>query len=152
MKDLINLDFSASSFGVSQVKSFIEVWDDDACRNVAWIQAGILRMNKMHDGSYQVNGVASQEIAENGADHDGVYLFRFSVGGVQFENMFLNSVILTGWINGGAPQEFRVPRDTRVKRKGAPYVPPVNEKLYNEMRGRRIEITLRTVFPKKEEK
>jgi hypothetical protein len=148
VKDLVSLDFTSVAMAADRVKSHITVWNEDSCRQIEWIQAGVLRMNKMHDGSYQVNGVADRTISENGTDPDGVYLFRFSVGGIQFENMFLNSVILTGWINGGAPTEFRVPPNTRVKRKGAPYVPAINAKLYSEMRGRKIEITLRTVFAK----
>jgi hypothetical protein len=150
MKDLKHLDFTPFAYGADRTIAYITVWNDDSCRYVEWIQTGLLRLNKMHDGSYQVNGEASKEISESGADPDGVYLFRFSVGGLQFENMFLNSTILTGWVNGGAPREFRVPHNTRVKRKGAPYVPAINAKLYNELRGRKIEIAIRTVFPKKE--
>lgn len=151
MKDLKHLDFSAVALGTDRVKSYITVWNDETCRNVDWITAGILRMTKLHDGSFQVDGVASEAITEKGRDHDGVYLFRFSVGGVHFDNMFLNSLILTGWINGGELNSFRVPNHTKVMLKGAPYVPGINPKLHSNMKGRKIEITIRTVFPKEEE-
>lgn len=146
MKHLIPLDFTEAAYGSDRLKSYITVWSDDTCRQVDWIQAGILRMVRLPNGAFQVNGSASVEIAQNGRDPDGVNLFRFTLGGVQFENMFLNSVILTGWIDGGSSRDFRVPRSTRVKRKAAPYVPPVNAKLYNELRGLKVEITLCTVF------
>lgn len=151
MKDLKPLDFTAVAHGTDRVKSYIAVWNDESCRNVPWITSGMLKMTKIHDGSYLVDGLASKEITANGSDHDGVALFRFSVGGVRFENMFLNSVvILTGWLNGGELNSFRVPNHTKVKRKGAPYVPDINPRLHQELRGRKIEIAVRTVFPKEE--
>ena len=150
MKDLKHLDFTAVAHGTDRVKSHIEVWNDETCRNVEWITAGILRMTKIHDGSFQVDGVASKAITRNGRDHDGVFLFRFSVGGLQLDNVFLNSVILTGWINGGELNAFRVPNHTKVRLKGADYVPATNPKLHSLMRGRKVEITIRTVFPKED--
>jgi hypothetical protein len=152
LEDLQRLDFSAlARGGLTTVKTYIDIVNDDY-RSKPWLILGEVKThyhNELH--RWTLDAPANREIWDAGSDHDGVFLVRLSLVGLEFKGAYLGSIHLVGWIDAIDHEDFRVPSSTTVKRKNAPYVPASNPKLWERVRGRRVEISVQAVYPKSEE-
>jgi hypothetical protein len=91
-------------------------------------------------------------------EHDSSYLFQFEVIGLEFGSAHYGQVTLRAWIAADDVGGFRVPDENWNPMAGAEpceeckgkdahqivsyFVPPVNEKLYERIKGSQVEIVI----------
>lgn len=128
----------------------------------AWITLGEVSLTKSESQPYWL--LESLLLNASDPSHDAALILRLPLVGVTLHMIAWGSTWIHGWINGARPRDFRVPaisynpltmRDT-VKCKQCKgdahlivpegcYVPPVNEALFDQVRGCELQIIIAPV-------
>jgi len=125
----------------------------------AWITLGEVSLTKSESQPYWM--LESALLNATDSSHDAARILRMPLVGVTLHMITWGSTWIHGWINGARPRDFRVPevhynpivlRDTVTCRrcKDDPhvmvpegyYVPPVNEALFDRVRGHEVQIII----------
>lgn len=145
----------------SSISTIVTVHADD--RGHVWIRAGSIELTE-RTWSPGKRGCWTFEVRRHGAtdcDHDAAVAFRMVLIGVTFRMAGRGRLWLDGFVAGDDPSLFRVPdpgwdqlanaiecQHVQCKAKYKPHlvveddkrIPPPNVKLFERLRGRRVEI------------
>ena len=166
---LPTIDLSKICRRSAQCKTRVQVeWDWET--RFDWILAGeaqLCQQNDRHDGRWRLQAYLVAGVTD--FEHDSAYALRLPLVGVTLDSVLYHAMSFTAWIDPNAEtdksSDFRVPppKYNPMKDPGAHkckvckgknahvivpegmYVPPFDAKLYELVRGKKVNIVLSTV-------
>lgn len=161
---LEELDFRSISRESDRCLSVVYVFPDPYSPQKVWIRAGQAEI-RIEDRSSRFTVRMTEGVTDQ--EHDSAYVLQLPLIGVKFTHVWSHQACFTCWVDPNDEEGFHVPDAgyDPTKHKDAyqcdnkkycddvghwvvPYfVPPVNRKLYELMRGKKLEIMLSPVYP-----
>jgi hypothetical protein len=160
---------------IAQVTIELGWGPDGRIERVNWLvfgQANLRPSRDRPDGRWRLDARMTGGVTD--FEHDSAYALKLPLIGVVFENVDYHASVFTGWvdpnINVDDSSEFRVPRqgydptklpDAHMCKTGEckknPHIivpegfwlPPFDLELYRAVRGKKVEIRISPVYPKK---
>ena len=147
--------------------------DWDPGNRIYWIKAGQVSLRQQKesspDGSYMLTCYVKEGATDG--EHDSAYLFQLPLIGLNFSYMRYQQTTFTAWIDPtlvACGDDFRMPNPNYDPFKAedackctsckgtekhwiVPYLPPPNPKLYEKVKGMKVEIFISPVFPDDDE-
>jgi hypothetical protein len=161
MDPIFTVDLTSIAYGSTHIKTTLSLLNDED-RYVPWITIGEVRILRL-DGRDE--WILSAEAADHSTDetHDNIKILALRLCGVTFKNvMHHGCVYLVGTICAEESNDFRVPPpgyEPKAQRNSitcvtcdehhplipGAHMPPKNPELFERLKGRKVEISIRTL-------
>lgn len=139
------VDIHALTYGSHRIKTTLSLLNDES-RYIPWITLGevcILRLDGRDEWILSAEAANDPSIDET---HEVIKVISLKLGCVTFKNMMHHGcVYLVGTICAEDPNDFRVPTPGYNPLLQGGHLPPKNPELFEKLKGRKVEISIRTL-------